>query len=161
MSEIEKWRDELRHSDSETRASAAENLCYAGTDACVACTELVAACADEEEIRTWAVAALEEMGPPPAESLDELKKLARSEDELVAFWAVTLIGRLESKAADAESLLVELLEKSTSLPVRQKAAWALGKLNASSDEAVEALKRASQSEDDRLARLASDAATAD
>ncbi len=160
VSEIEKWRDDLRHSDPATRASAAENLCYAGTDARCACTQLVAACGDDEAVRTWAVAALEEMGPPPLESLAELEKLAASEDELVAVWAVTLIGRLESDAADAESLLVRLLEESESLAVRQKAAWALGQLNASSDAAVAALKRASQSEDKRLARLAADAASA-
>ena len=70
-----------------------------------------------------------------------------------------MIGRLESDAADAESVLVQSLEESKSLPVRQKAAWALGKLHASSDDAVAALKRASQSEDERLARLAADASS--
>jgi HEAT repeat protein len=157
LSEIEGWREALGHADPETRAAAAENLCYAGSDACSACTQLVTACADDEAVLTWAVAALEEMGPPPADSLAELKKLACSENELVAFWAVTLVGRLESAAADAEPLLVQLLEESPSLAVRQKAAWALGKTNARSDAAVEALKRASQSEDARLARLAEDA----
>ena len=56
-------------------------------------SDLVKACTDDESVQQWAVAALEELGPPPTESIGELTKLASSSDPLVAFWAITLLGR--------------------------------------------------------------------
>ena len=115
------------------------------------------ACGDEESVRESAIAALEEMGPPRTDAAQPLSELAADTNELVAYWAVTLLGRLGLEAKSVAPALVSVLESSSHLAVRQRAAWALGQIKDGGAATVAALERAKHAADPRLARLASQA----
>ena len=157
MSNVQTWREGLSSHDVETRSAAAESLCYAGQEAAPAVVELVRVCGDDESVQTWAVAALEAIGTPPAETMSSLTDLASDKDPTVAYWAVTLLGRLANAAVEAETILSELLLNSPDLAVRERAAWALGKIGPQSQPALDALREAVDSGDSRLARVAQEA----
>ena len=145
---------QLLSKDTQERAAAAEALSLMGPDAAFASVELVKACADEEAVSQWSVSALEELGPPPNESLSELATLASSDHPLVAYWAITLLGRSGDAALSSQDVLAAIVRRSSDMSVRQRAAWALGEMNTVSDAAIAALEEAAQSTDARLARLA-------
>ena len=84
----------LHSQDVQERAAAAEAFSLMGPEASFAATDLVQACGDDQMVAQWAVSALEELGPPPKESLADLSELARSGDSEVAYWAVTLLGTM-------------------------------------------------------------------
>ena len=149
---------QLASSDPEQRAAAAELLSQAGEAAALAAVPLVTACGDaDERVREFAVAALEDLGPPPAADVALLIKLVDSPQPLVAYWAITLLGRSGQDAAEAVAVLVACVESSTDLSVRQRAAWALGKIGPAAAAARGTLKRAVDQGDERLARLANEA----
>ena len=100
------------------------------------------------------VAALEEMGPPQASDVGELAALVGDPGADVAYWAVTLLGRLEAEAAPAVAALGAAVSDAQEMSVRQRAAWALGKIGPPAVPAIDALRRAESDEDPRLARLA-------
>ena len=144
-----------------TRADAAERLCRAGPDAVAAAVPLVRACGDaDDQVREWAVAALEELGSPPPDSIADLVPLAGSGHPLVAYWATTLLGRSGKDAAAATSALVASLESSGDPAVVQRAAWALGRIGPGAAAARPSLERAASASDARLARLAQEALAA-
>jgi HEAT repeat protein len=147
-------RERLRSDDVQERAAAAEALSLIGTDAAIASVELVKACADDESVSQWSVSALEELGPPPAEAIPELAALASAEHSLVAYWAITLLGRSGDAAQSSQEKLAAILRTSADMSVRQRAAWALGEIHAVSDAAITALQEAAESSDARLARMA-------
>ena len=147
-------RNGLRSEDAAERLSAAESLSLMGPDASFAAVDLVNACADEEAIRDFAVAALEELGPPPVDALPGLIDLASHDDALVAYWAITLLGRAGVSAKSGEARLVSVLETAGESSVKERAAWALGQIGSDSEPAIEALKRAAGSSEARLSRLA-------
>ena len=127
---------QLASANADERAEAAELLCRAGTEAVAATLPLVEACGDDDSrVREWAVAALEELGAPPAEIIDQLAEIASSPEPLGAYWAATLLGRAGGDAAAA----VPALALSAREALQQ--AVALGK-------------------DSRLARLATEALAA-
>ena len=137
------------------RAKAAEQLSRLGPDARAAAVPLVRACADPtEEVREWATAALEELGPPAVSNLEALANLLDDEHADIGYWAATLLGRLEHQAAPAVGLLAEAVSAHPAMSVRQRAAWALGKIGPGAHSAKDALKQAAASDDPRLARLA-------
>ena len=71
--EISRLISNLSASDDDTRAKAAEQIAQLGPDARPAAMALVLACGDEaEEVRQWAAAALEEIGPPEVADLSQL-----------------------------------------------------------------------------------------
>ena len=144
----------LQSEDLQERTAAAEALSLMGPDAAFASVELVKACADEDAVKEWSVAALEELGPPPVESLEELATLASAKDSLVAYWAITLLGRSAEAAQSSQEQLANVLQASTEMSVRQRAAWALGEMRATSDGAITALEEAAKSSDPRLSRIA-------
>jgi HEAT repeat protein len=149
---------QLASNDPEHRAAAAELLSRAGEDAAAAAVPLVTACGDaDERVREFAVAALEDLGPPPAAAVAALIKLVDSPDPLAAYWAITLLGRSGKNAAEAVAVLVACVESSADLSVRQRAAWALGKIGPAAGAARGTLKRAAGQGDERLARLAKEA----
>lgn len=151
----------LRSADADERAAAAEQLCHAGGAAAAAALDLVQACGDaDDRVREWAVAALEDLGPPPAELTGQLIDLVADRDPLVAYWATTLLGRVGQDAATAVPALVKCLESAADLSVRQRAAWALGKIGPAATAARDALGRAAGDADPRLARLAAEAIAA-
>ena len=145
----------LNHHDPVERSKAAEQLSRLGPDACGAAVALIRACADKaEETREWAVAALEELGPPSVSDLDALASLLGDENADVGYWAATLLGRLEREAALAASALATAVSSSADMRVRQRAAWALGRIGPPAAAALKALEHAATDDDRRLARLA-------
>lgn len=154
MDDQQRWRLELKNSDVEVRARAAESLCLAGSESVVAAVDLVVACGDVENVQNWAAAALEDLGAPPMESVDSLETLVNSPFPLVGYWAATLLGRLGQSANRSQVVLGEAVSDSPHLSIRERAAWALGKVGATEDSAVESLKKAAASDSPRLASLA-------
>jgi len=146
---------QLASTDAEQRAAAAEQFSQAGEEAAAAAVPLVTACGDaDDRVREFAVAALEDLGPPLATDIPTLIKLVDSPDALAAYWAITLLGRSGKNAAEAVAVLVACVESSADLSVRQRAAWALGKIGPAAKAALGTLKRAADGGDERLARLA-------
>ena len=156
MTDFRQAATQLADADPAVRAAAAEQLATAGSEAGVAAVQLVKACGDEQSVQTWAVAALEDSGPPPAAAMAELMELAESTQPLVAYWAVTLLGRLGATASCAEAVLVKRLQAGGDLATRERAAWALGQIAAKSPASIAALEQVSQARESRLARLARD-----
>ncbi len=147
----------LASGDAGQRAEAAELLCRAGAAAGAAAVPLIRACADDDDqVREWAVAALEELGPPPAGSTPALGELAAAGHPLVSYWAITLLGRSGQDAASAATVLAGCL-KAADLSVAQQAAWALCRIGPAAGAARDALRAAAASSDPRLARLAGEA----
>lgn len=148
----------LSSADATTRREAAEAFARLGPDAASAAVPLVKACGDQDEqVRDWAVAALEELETPDSSTTGELQSLVNDESLDVAFWATTLLGRLEHHAAPAVETLAVAVASHPELVVRQRAAWALGKIGAAASAAVPQLEQAASSEDPRLARFATTA----
>jgi HEAT repeat protein len=144
----------LTHSDPAKRREAAERLSRLGPDAREAAVPLVRACAEKEEIRNWAAAALEELGPPRCADVGSLASLLGDPDGDVAYWAATLLGRLEGQAASAVPALAAAVASRSGVGVRQRAVWALGRIGPPAVDALEALVQAAADENPRLARLA-------
>jgi hypothetical protein len=154
-SDLPQLIESLGASDESARREAAEKLSRLGPDAQPAAVPLVRACGDQsEDVSEWAVAALEEMGPPRASDVGELASLVGDPSADVAYWAVTLLGRLEGEAAPAVGTLAAAVSDAREMSVRQRAAWALGKIGPAAREAADALRRAESGDDPRLARLA-------
>jgi HEAT repeat protein len=149
---------QLASTNAEQRAAAAEQLSQAGEEAAAVAVPLVTACGDaDERVREFAVAALEDLGPPLAVDIPTLIKLVDSPDPLAAYWAITLLGRSGKNAVEAVAVLVASVESSAEPSVRQRAAWALGKIGPAAGAARGTLKRAAGQGDERLARLANEA----
>jgi hypothetical protein len=104
-----------------------------------------------------AVAALEDLGTPPADAVAELTPLAAATNPLTAYWAITLLGRSGQDAASAVAVLADRLGAAAAPEVAQRAAWALGKIGRAASGATVALRAAAASSDPRLARLATEA----
>lgn len=147
---------QLSHSAAAERSAAAEALSRLGEEACPAAIPLARAAGDEyEEVQEWAVAALEELGPPSANDVIAIAELLADENADVAYWAATLTGRLGEQGVPATTALCAALEQHRPLNVRERAAWALGRIGPSAGpEAVETLKQAAAEPQPRLARLA-------
>ncbi len=158
MPDIATLAARLTDSDPAARLAAAEHLAQSGEAAAAAAVPLVTACGDDDdEIREQAVAALEGLGVPPPEAIDDLIPLAAATDPLVAYWAITLLGRSGQAAAAAVAAVAERLGAGAAPEVAQRAAWALGKIGPAAVSAKEALRAAAGSADPRLARLAGEA----
>jgi HEAT repeat protein len=145
----------LRSADNQQQQSAAEQLARMGSEAQPAALALVEACvADDEETRESCVAALEDLGPPPVGDLQKLTALLAHRSPDVAYWAATLLGRLQSEAGPAVDPLARALSEHAEMAVRQRAAWALGQMGPAAAGARGAIEQAAASDDSRLARLA-------
>jgi HEAT repeat protein len=147
-------RERLQSADADQRAAAAEALSQMGPDAAYAAVELVAASGDQESVGEWSVAALEELGPPPEDAIAGLSNLIADTNPTVAYWAMTLLGRAGPTARSCENQLTNALHQSDQDSVRERAAWALGKIGATSENAVQALQTATTTSNPRLTRLA-------
>ena len=148
----------LASSDLAARREAAESFARLGPDAVPAAVSLVKACDnDDEQVRNWVVAALEELPPPNVADAAALEALVTGTNLDVAFWATTLLGRMESAAASAVPALAAAVADHPELVVRQRAAWALGKIGKSAAAAIPQLQAAATSDDPRLARFATTA----
>lgn len=151
---------DLSAADPGRRAAAAERLAHAGTLTGDAVVAVVLACGDDDDtVREWAVAALEDAGAPPEAVIPDLASLAAASPPLVAYWAITLLGRTGQAAATAVDTLAKCIA-SKDLAVAQRAAWALGKIGPRAAAAVSALRDATARGDERLTRLAAEAIAA-
>ena len=161
MSDIATLAARLTDPDPAARLAAADQLAQAGEAAAPAAVPLVKACGDaDDQVREQAVAALEELGPPPTAAIDDLVSLVAATDPLTAYWAITLLGRSGQAAAAAVGALTARLGGSAPPEVAQRAAWALGKIGPAAGSAAVALRTAAASADPRLARLAGEALAA-
>lgn len=148
----------LTATDADTRAAAAESLGQMAADAAPAAVALVEACRDaDDRVREWAVAALEDMGSPPEDTVKPLTLLVGDKNPLAGYWAATLLGRCGEGAASAVEALAKAVDSGADLAVRERAAWALGQIGSAASAARGVLEKAAASADERLARLASDA----
>lgn len=144
----------------DVRTAGAEELARLGDGAQPAAVALLDACGDVDAgVREWVAAALEGLGLPRPEDCNAFVKRLGTENPAVAYWAATLLGRLQSDAKAAVGPLSLSLTSHTSLEVRQRVAWALGKIGPEASAAAPALKEAARSSDARLARLAKQALT--
>jgi len=143
--------------DVATRREAAESFAKLGPDAVAGALSLVKACDDDEQVRNWVVAALEELPAPSAADATALESLINGTNLDIAFWATTLLGRMEAAAASAVPTLAAAVTDHPELVVRRRAAWALGKIGKPAAEAGPQLEAAATSEDARLARFATTA----
>ena len=159
--EISQLAEGLESADAAERQKSAEALAGLGEAARGAAVPLIRACSDGEDgVREWATAALEGMGPPSVDDLPAMAKLVSERNDDVAYWAITLIGRLEEQASSAVPQLCAALDRSHAPSVQQRAAWALGKIGRDAAAAMDALQRAAGARDPRLARLAQSAVEA-
>lgn len=154
--DVVQWAEMLRSPDAAVRQQAAEQLARLGAAAQTAAVPLVKACADDSaEVGEWVVNALEEIGPPAVSDVRPLSHLLGHDSADVGYWAATLLGRLGARAAAAVPALTAALLAPLDDSVRQRAAWALGKIGPQADEALATLRDAAEDERDaRLARVA-------
>ncbi|WP_145364702.1 HEAT repeat domain-containing protein [Stratiformator vulcanicus] len=118
---------------------------------------LCRASADPDETRReQAVATIENLGTPQPEAVPVLTPLIGPDEPADSvYWAVTLLGRLgDACPDDAAEAVASALSKTYSMHVRQRAAWALGKIGIRSDSIRESVAAAAKAADSRLARLA-------
>jgi HEAT repeat protein len=97
------------------------------------------------------------MGPPEVSDVGQLISLIEAKSPDVGYWAATLLGRLKTDAAPAVDALARAVSGSPHLPVRQRAAWALGEIGTSANAALSTLRRVVSDSDPCLARLAQEA----
>ena len=154
MSEIERWFEQLENGDAVVRAKAAEAICQSGSDVSPYSVALVKATGDEECVAEWAIASLEGLETVPAESVHQLDALLSNENHTIVYWASTLLGRLGNQASACEEHLADLLAESKHDSVRERAAWALGRIGIKSDSTRQKLQAAMNSTNPRLTRLA-------
>jgi HEAT repeat protein len=158
--DIQALAKNLSSDEAATRIAAAEELAKLADGAQPAAVALVHAMGDADgAVRDWALAALESLGPPAAEDTDALVKLLTDARLNIAYWAATLIGRLgeDADAAKVVPALVQALNEHADLAVRERAAWALGKIGPSAVDALPALKNVAGDPKLRLSRLAREA----
>ena len=149
---------DLQAEDLQNRVTAAEELSLLGAEAQQAAPALAKAAGDvSEEVREYAVSALEDLGPPASSHLSEIAELLTDSRPDVAYWAATLLGRMGEQGGSAATSLAQALAADRPLAVRQRAAWALGQLGPVATGAEIPLREAAESGDPRLAQLAKQA----
>lgn len=154
--DIPRLAEALRNPDPSVRQQAANSLIRMGPKAQAAAVDLVRACADDSaEVCESVVNALEEIGPPDATDVSPLAHLLASPSADVGYWAATLLGRLGAAAVAAVPALAAAVVAPLDDSVRQRAAWALGKIGPSAKGSLCTLQETADVEGDtRLARLA-------
>jgi HEAT repeat protein len=154
-SDIATLISDLSQADPKRRYEAAKSLSQLGEAAREAATALTVAAGDEsEDVREWAISALEEIGPPDVRDCKKLAALLSHSTVDVAYWAATLLGRLAEQAAPAIPELSKALTSTADVAVRQRIATALGKIGPGAKASLPALQQAVLSDDPRLTRLA-------
>jgi HEAT repeat protein len=148
---------QLQNADPAVRRVAAEKLCRLGADAQPVAVALVKAMGDnDEETQQWASAALEELGPPDVSAAPTLAALLQTVDVEAdtAYWAATLLGRLHEEGASAVPTLTVAAQDHFSMPVRERAVWALGQIGQPASSSQPVLEKLAAGDQPRLARLA-------
>ncbi len=143
MVTVAELTEQLKRGPRPERVAAAEALSRLadGAQAAIPALVLHAAAADEE-LREWCVAALEHIGPPANDQLEEMTRLAKAADATIAYWALTLLGRAGDSAAEAVPVAIDRLADATNPALQQRAAWALGEIGRAAPETIAALSEA-------------------
>ena len=146
---------QLKSADMEQKLAAAEALCHLGEDARPAALQLIDAVrSDDERVCEAAIAALEGLGAPPTTMTSDIAVYLADTNASRAFWAATLLGRIGSDAAEAtERLASTTADVNAPAEVRQKAAWALGKIGPQAKSALGQLRSVDCQGDARLKRM--------
>lgn len=139
------------------RQAAAEELLRMGAEAAPAALALVGAADSDDETRSLATGALEDLGAPPLGMVPDLAAALKRPTLDGPYWAATLLGRLKADAAPAVERLADAAARHPQITVRQRATWALGEIGAAASPALETLEQVAMDADPRLARLASEA----
>ena len=147
----------LESGEPTERAAAAESLCQLEEGCQPACVALVRASSMDDATREWANAALESMGAPAATDIDSLCRMLSDPSSDVAYWAATLLGRLEEQGTAACDALVQVVGTGQDLNVRERAVWALQRIGCTSESVIEILEHAAKSQNARFARVAQQA----
>ena len=127
--DVEELTANLSAPDAALRLAAAEKLSQLAEAAAPAAVALVRALEDDDEqVRQFVNSALEDCGPPPQDAVDDLELLLVSPNADVAYWAATLLGRLEGGAVQTVEALKTAAAEHPSDAVRQRATWALSKI---------------------------------
>ncbi|MEN1679024.1 MAG: hypothetical protein AAGJ46_05495 [Planctomycetota bacterium] len=150
---------QLNSGSDEDRRAAAQLLAGMGEDATLAAAALAHNAADPA-VGEWCVAALEELGPPPADQADRLGELLKNRAEQTAYWAATLLGRLGPVAAGHATGLAAAATDHGSLAVRERAVWAIGKIGPDAKAVAPAIAPLVEAGEPRLARWAKQALAA-
>lgn len=148
---------ELRSGDATRQQAAAEELLSRSHKAAAMAVEIVGALAIvSDNVREQLVGALEELGPPPAESIVSLKKFLSTSggDINSAYWAATLLGRLGADAAAATDALAQFASSQSELAARERCVWALGEIGPAAKNALPVLTKLTSAATPRIARLA-------
>lgn len=107
---------------------------------------------DHAEARYWACVALAEIGPAAAAAVPRLSEILKDENPEVRLHSLVALGEIGEAAQPAVPAIVAALEKDPFPPVQHAAVFALGKLKATSANAV--LGKSLES-DDALLRILS------
>ena len=111
------------------QANAAEELALLAEEGQQAAVALVQHCGSPNEaLRNWCTGALESLGAPATDQIDDLALLTRSANTDVVFWAATLLGRAGARARSAVAVLSERSSDASAPAVQKRAAWALKKI---------------------------------
>jgi hypothetical protein len=147
---------DLERGSPAERLETCQELASLGEDASPAALALVTlvATTSDDDLLEWAAEALENLGPPPTDTIERLQGLLGHAKSDAGYWAATLLGRLGASGSPAVPALVTALESSPHASVRERAAWALGEIGPGATAAVGPLEQAAQSGDARLTRLA-------
>lgn len=148
----------LSGNDPEMQRKAAELLSQHADAAVEVAVDLVRHVGDKDRVvAEHCVSTLEELGPPAASQLEYLGKLAANENLDVAYWAITLIGRSGVAGAEQSALLGDVVASDARPAVRERAAWALGRIGPAAAAAISQLEACVEAEPESVARAVSKA----
>jgi HEAT repeat protein len=155
---LRSWDEEFSAGDVTRRREIVQQLLRAGEEASRAAIVLLQAVGDSDEtVSTTAAAALEDLGPPRDIEPLQIAKFLSSAAPDCAYFAATLLGRMGPDAAPAVGLLTAALVSNPEPAVRERSAWALGKIGRAAESSRAALEVAGRSDSPRLSRLAQEA----
>jgi len=112
------------------RRRAAGSLANVGPDAVNAVPDLAVALADTDaEVQSRAALALTAIGPKASAAVPALAKALRARATEVRLYAAEALSRIATNLDPAVDELIRLLKEDTDPSVRQRAVWALGRVN--------------------------------
>src|SRR5262245_50743003 len=93
----------------------------------------------DEQVREAIVGWFEDCGRPNPEEAAQMISFLFSPTDDVVYWAITLLGRFGPDAKRGVGPLIMNLGESKAIAIREKAAWALGRIGPAAAEARSAL----------------------
>ncbi len=112
---------------------------------------------DDEELRAWASDALQTIQTTPHEMAATIAEQCANANAGIAAWACKLLTKTGSRASEFQAAIAACLRNHSELHARQQAAQALSEISGLSPASITALEEATQSNDPRLKRLATQA----